>query len=83
MIAYSASDAKQNFATMLDTAARQPVVIRRQKRDVAMVISPGEYRRLNRLNVDEFLSFCAGAGSEAAQNGMTEDVLAKLLQNDG
>lgn len=40
-----------------------------------MVISPDEYRRLNRLNVEEFLSFCDAAGAVAEQNGMTEAVL--------
>jgi prevent-host-death family protein len=40
MLTHSASEAKQNFAAMLDAAAREPVVIRRHGRDVAMVISP-------------------------------------------
>jgi PHD/YefM family antitoxin component YafN of YafNO toxin-antitoxin module len=83
MLSYTASHAKQNFAAMIDSAARQPVVIRRQKREVAMVISPDEYRRFNRLNVDEFLSFCDAAGRVAAQNGMTESVLAELLAEEG
>ena len=35
----SASDAKQRLAAILDTAQREPVMIRRQKRDVAVVLS--------------------------------------------
>ena len=40
----SATDAKQNFAALLDHAQRGPVVIRRQSRDQAVVISPQNTR---------------------------------------
>ena len=39
----SATDAKQGFAEVLDAAQRGPVTIRRQKRDVAVVLSVAEY----------------------------------------
>nr|VFJ77591.1 MAG: prevent-host-death family protein [Candidatus Kentron sp. FW] len=35
----SASEARQRFAALIDAAAREPVVIFRQKRDVAVVLS--------------------------------------------
>ena len=35
----SATEAKQGLAGVLDLAAHEPVVIRRQKRDVAVVLS--------------------------------------------
>ena len=78
----SASEAKQGLASVLDAAAREPVVIQRQKRDVAVVLSIQEYERLVRLNVAEFQRFCdaVGAGAEAA--GMTEEKLATLLSDD-
>ncbi len=79
MIAYSASDAKQNFAAMVDAAAREPVVIRRHYRDVAMVISPEQYRKLHRLNAEELMRFAESVGTEAEKNGMTDEVLAEIL----
>ncbi len=82
MISYSASEAKQNFAAMLDAAARQPVVIRRHDRDVAMVISPEEYQRLHALNVDRLTAICEKAGAEAEANGLTEALLEQLLAKD-
>ncbi|RYF76182.1 MAG: type II toxin-antitoxin system Phd/YefM family antitoxin [Comamonadaceae bacterium] len=82
MISYSASEAKQNFAAMLDAAARQPVVIRRHDRDVAMVISPEEYQRLHALNVERLLALCDAIGAEAKANGMTEEILEQLLADD-
>lgn len=82
MIAYSASEAKQNFAAMLDAAAREPVVIRRHDRDVAMVISPQEYARLHRLNVERLLATMDELGRQAQANGMTEEILAELPASD-
>lgn len=82
MISYSASEAKQNFASMLDASARQPVVIRRHDRDVAMVISPEEYQRLHALNVDRLLAICEKAGAEAEAHGLTEALLEQLLASD-
>ena len=82
MISYSASEAKQNFAAMLDAAAKQPVVIRRHDRDVAMVISPEEYARLHRLNVEKLIALCEKVGAEAEANGLTDEILAELLAGD-
>jgi prevent-host-death family protein len=79
LIAYSASEAKQNFAAMLDAAAREPVVIRRHDRDVAMVISPEQYRKLHRLNAEELKRIVDEIGAEAEKNGMTDEVLAEIL----
>lgn len=78
----SATDAKQAFALLLETAAREPVMIQRQKRDVAVVISVADYRRLTRANVEEFQRFCDRVGAEAVRRGLTEEKLAELLAND-
>ncbi len=77
----SATDAKQGFAEVIDAAQREPVVIRRQKRDVAVVLSIAEYEKLTRLNVEEFQRFCDMVGERAAERGMTEEKLAELLED--
>lgn len=78
----SATDAKQRLAALLDAAQREPVVIRRQKRDVAVLLSPQEYERLRALNQDEFQRFCDRVGEQAAARGMSEDRLAEILADD-
>lgn len=78
----TASEAKQGLAQVIEAAAREPVVIQRQKRDVAVVLSMQEYERLTHLNVAEFQRFCDRVGATAQAAGMTEDKLAELLVDD-
>ena len=79
MQSVSATEAKQGLAAVLEACVREPVVIQRQKRDVAVVISVQEYERLTRMNVAEFQRFCDAVGARAAQDGLNEEKLAALL----
>jgi prevent-host-death family protein len=58
----SATEAKQNLGALLDSAQSEPVVIRRQKRDIAVIISAREYDRLRAINLAEFNRFCDRIG---------------------
>lgn len=78
----SATDAKQRFAEVIDAAQREPVVIRRQKRDVAVVLSPQEYDRLRAANVAELERLCDIVGRRARARGLTEEKLAEILADD-
>jgi prevent-host-death family protein len=78
----SATDAKQRLAAILDAAQREPVVIRRQNRDVAVLLSRQEYDRLCALNVSELQRFCDRIAEGAAARGMTGDRLAEILADD-
>lgn len=75
----SATDAKQNFAAMIDAAQRGPVVIRRQARDSAVLISPQEYDRLRGVLVSELEALCSRVAGQAAERGLTQDKLDTLL----
>jgi prevent-host-death family protein len=79
----SATDAKQKLAALLDAAQREPVMIRRQKRDVAVLLSPQEYERLRALNAAEFQRFCDRVAGKAAEKGLTAEKLGKILGNGG
>ena len=78
----SATEAKTRLAAMLDAAQTEPVMIRRQNRDAAVVISPKEYERLRRLNIEEFQNFCDHVSQKAAENGLTASRLIELLADD-
>jgi prevent-host-death family protein len=78
----SATDAKQRLAALIDAAQREPVIIRRQNREVAVLLSPQEYDRLRALNTDEFQRFCDRISERAAARGLTEEKLAKILADE-
>jgi prevent-host-death family protein len=78
----SATEAKQALAAVLDAAQREPVVIRRQRRDVAVVLSMQEYERLSALNAAEFQRFCDRIGERAQARGLTEEKLAEILASE-
>lgn len=82
MRSVSATEAKQNLASVLDAAQREPVVIRRHDRDVAVVMSAEEYERLRRLNIAEYLKLAEQIGKQAVANGMTPAVLEELLSDE-
>jgi antitoxin Phd len=46
MKSFSASDAKNRFGQLIDMAQAEPVRVQRQGRDVAIVMSPDEFRRM-------------------------------------
>jgi prevent-host-death family protein len=77
----TATDAKQKLAALLDAAQREPVVIRRQKRDVAVILSAEEYGRLRALNVAEFDRFCDRVAGKAAARGLTARKLQQILHD--
>lgn len=82
MLAFSATDAKQTFSALLEAAAREPVVIRKQKRDVAVIMSMEAYQRLTQINVEAFQRFCDQVGATAAERGLDPEKLNELLAGD-
>jgi prevent-host-death family protein len=73
----SATEAEQALAAVLDAAQREPVVIRRQARDVAVVLSVQEYERLTASNVEQFQQFCDRIGEQAKARGLSEEKLGR------
>ena len=81
MRSVSATEAKQRLAALLDAAQREPVVIRRQNRDVAVIMSAEEYERIRDLNAAEFQRFCDRVADQAQARGLNEATLNDLLQD--
>ncbi|MGY6555179.1 MAG: type II toxin-antitoxin system Phd/YefM family antitoxin [Wenzhouxiangella sp.] len=78
----SATEAKQRFAAIIDAAQQEPVAIRRQNREVAVILSAREYDRLRGLNVQEFESFCDNIAERARERGLSNAALQDLLVKD-
>jgi len=77
-----ATEAKNRLGAILDDAQREPVVIRRQDRDIAVVLSMAEYERLRSGNIQAFLDLRKQVADEAAASGLTEARLNELLVDD-
>ena len=69
------------LTTLLDAAQREAIIIRRQNRDVAVIMSAEEYERIRDLNAAEFQRFCDRVAAQAKTRGLTEPVLKKLLKD--
>ncbi len=81
MRAVSATEAKQRLAALLDAAQREPVVIRRQNRDVAVIMSAEEYERMRDFNAAEFQRFCDRVADQAQARGLNQTALDDLLRD--
>jgi prevent-host-death family protein len=77
----SATNAKQKLAALLDAAQREPVLIRRQDRDVAVIMSAEEYERMRDLAAGDLEPFFDRVASHAKARGMTASALRKLLKD--
>lgn len=77
----SATQAKQNFAAMIDAAQREPVRIRRHDREVAVLLSAEEYEEIRKLRVRELIRFTEETSRYAEAQGMTDELLEQLLAN--
>lgn len=78
----AATEAKNRLGAILDAAQREPVVIRRQDRDIAVLLSMADYDRLRSANVRDFVDLRNEVAGEAAKAGLTEERLAELLADD-
>jgi prevent-host-death family protein len=82
MTEISATQAKQQFAALLDAAQRGPVRIKRHDREVAVLISAEEWEKVRKMRVEELLRISEENGRYAASQGMTENLLEKLLADE-
>ena len=79
MRSVSASDAEDGLDKLLEAAQRGPIDVRQQDHSVAIVISPQEYERLQRLKADQFNATCDRIAASAQARGLTEEILAEIL----
>jgi prevent-host-death family protein len=83
MRVFSATEVKQAFGAALDAAQREPVVIRKQNRDVAVLLSAAEYDKLRGLRIAAFDALCDRVAAKAEARGLDDARLDALLRDGG
>ena len=78
----AATEAKNRLGAVLDEAQREPIVIQRQERDIAVVLSMAEFERMRAGNVKAFLDARNELAKDAKANGLTDELLQRLLKDD-
>jgi len=83
MKTFAASEAKNEFGRLLDTAQREAVTIEKKGRPVAVVLSLEEYERLEALDD----AWWAARADEAGEEGFigpeeSEKLMRELLNAD-
>ena len=78
----AATEAKNRLGAILDDAQREPIVIQRQDRDIAVVMSMAEFERIRASNVAAFLEASRAVAAEAKAKGLTSRKLASLLADE-
>ena len=78
----AATEAKNRLGAILDAAQREPIVIRRQDRDIAVVLSMADYDRLRSANIGAFLDLRNEIAAEARRAALADERLQELLTDD-
>lgn len=78
----AATEAKNRLGAILDEAQREPIIIRRQDRDIAVVLSMAEFERMRAGNVQAFLEARKKVADEAKAKGLTYKRLQELLADE-
>jgi antitoxin Phd len=76
----TARDAKNQFGQLLDLAQREPVRVTKHGRAAGVLLSEDQYQRLRGAAWEHLGQTVAAMRAEAAEKGLTEKVLADLLE---
>ncbi|MCL2831502.1 MAG: type II toxin-antitoxin system Phd/YefM family antitoxin [Betaproteobacteria bacterium] len=82
MLTFTANDAKSRFGELLDRVQREPVQVTRHNRVVGVVVSAEDYEAMRRFYANRLRGTLASAAESAAQAGLTEQELERLLADE-
>jgi len=76
----SSTDVRNHLSKAMEMAQREPVMVQKQGRDVAVILSAQDFSRISRDNIEDFLAFSAEVGKKAQKKGLTAEKLQQLLK---
>jgi prevent-host-death family protein len=78
----SAREAKNQFGHFLDWAQREPVRVTKRGRPAAVMMSEEQYQRLRGAAWEQLGATIDAMRAEAEEKGLTESILAELLDDE-
>jgi len=75
----SSTEARANFGEFLDKGSREPVIVKRQNREIGAFVPMSDLKKLRKLRLQELDETVQAASEEAARNGLTEEILNQIL----
>ena len=79
MITMTSSEVRQKFGEFLEKGSRQPIIIKRQNREIGAFVPIEDYKRLRKLRMEELEQAITTLSDEAKANGLTEELLTEIL----
>ena len=78
----SATEAKNNLASVMHAALKEPVMIEKNGQPLVVMMSAEDYQAVNKKQQAEaFVSLCAEMAKTAKKNGMTKEILEAILHD--
>ena len=77
-----AAQTTNGLDALIDAAQREPVVIQREGRDIAVIVSMAMFDASRAANIEAYLETSHGIAAEARANGLTAETLASLLPDE-
>ncbi len=77
----SATEVKQAFGAALDIAQREPLFIQSHNRDVAVLMSVEQYKRLRGERIESFESIADDLAAKMRARGLTDEIADEILSD--
>lgn len=82
MLTFTANEAKNRFGELIDRAQREPVRVTRRNRVVGVMVSAEDYAAMRAFYADRLRNTLRQTSTKAAENGLTEEELQRLLADE-
>jgi len=82
MQTFTANEAKTRFGEMIDRVQREPIQVTRRNRVVGVMVSAEDYHGMRAFYADRLRQTLRQSAEAAAANGLTDDVLKQLLNDE-
>lgn len=79
MIEMTSTHARQHFGEFLDRGSREIIIVKRQNRKVGAFIPMSELEELRKWKAQTLRRHAHNLSQEAAEQGMTEEILDSIL----